>query len=82
MNFETVKAALVDAKKRGFKTIEILIHPAYSNDPRDKTYTSKLINTYIHSKSRRIETRAALSKRMKNLLSSPGIELSTFKEIN
>lgn len=82
MSLETVKAATTDATKRGFKTIEILIHPAYANDPRDKIFTSKLIKKYVHSKTRRTETLAVLSKRMKNLLSSTGIELSSFKDVN
>ncbi|MDO8619146.1 MAG: ChbG/HpnK family deacetylase [Candidatus Daviesbacteria bacterium] len=82
MNFETVKAALENAKNKGFNSIEILIHPAYPNDPRDKTYTSKLIKKYVHQKTRRIETLASLSKKMKHLLSSPGIKLSTFRDIN
>lgn len=80
MNFQTVKAALDDAKKRGFKTIEILIHPAYSKDPRDKTYTSKIIENYVRLNSRRTETAVIQSSRMKELLSSKEIKLSTYKD--
>ncbi len=82
MDFQTIKSALDNAQKRGYKTIEILIHPAYANDPRDKIYTSKLVNKYIHSKARRTETSAALSKKIKNLLSSPIIKLSSFRDLN
>ena len=78
MSFQTIKAALNDAKKKGFRTIEILIHPAYSKDPRDKTYTSRIIKNYVGLKARRIETTTIQSKEMKNILSSTGIELSTY----
>lgn len=81
MNFQTIKAALDDARKRRFKTIEILIHPAYSKDPRDKVYTSQMIKNYVNSKTRQIETLVIQSKKVRDLLFSEGIELSTYKDI-
>lgn len=82
MNLETINAALSDAKNRGFKTLEILIHPAYPKDPRDKIYPSRVIKNYVNSKARKIETAISLSKDMNNILCSPEFTLSTYKDIH
>lgn len=79
MDLQTVKSALNDARKKRFKTIEILIHPAYAKDTRDKTYTSKVVENYVRLNSRLIETSVSLSGEMKNLLSS--VDLSTYGDI-
>lgn len=81
MNFQTVEAAFKDAKNRGYQIIELLIHPAYANDPRDKTYTSKIIKDYVRLKVRQIETSTIQSKTIKELFSFLKIQLATYKDI-
>lgn len=81
MNLQTIQAALEDAKKRHFKSIEILIHPAYPKDHRDKIYTSQVVREYVRQKSRLIETKVSLSKGLKQLFSSTDFKLSTYKNI-
>lgn len=81
MSFEVIKAALQDAKTRGFKTIEILGHPAYSNDPRDKTYTSKAIKDYIHSANRRLETATFQTPQLADLLKETAVETTSYRNL-
>lgn len=78
-----VKNIFADAKKRRLKSIEILGHPAYSGDKRDKKFTSKFIKHYVETKNRGQETKTFLDKN--GLLSSHilknNISLGTFKDV-
>lgn len=81
MDLQTIRAALDDAKKRKYKSIEILIHPAYPKDKRDKIYTSQVVKDYVKLNSRRTETNVSLSKELRNLFLSKDFKLSTYKDI-
>lgn len=81
MSIEVIKAALQDAQERGFKVIEILGHPAYSNDPRDKAYTSEVIRDYVRSVNRRLETATWQSPKLTDLLKATGVETISYRQL-
>lgn len=78
MDYRTIKAVLEDTQKGGYKTIEILGHSAYL-DPRDKTYTSKVIKNYVNTKNRKVETETFQAKQLKDLLST--ITTITYRDL-
>lgn len=79
MNSRAIKAAIENAKKNTFNTVEISAHPAIHNDPRDNIFTSSAIKHYVHLNNREIERCALLDKKTKRLLCRKGIKLSTYK---
>ncbi|QQG43486.1 MAG: ChbG/HpnK family deacetylase [Candidatus Daviesbacteria bacterium] len=81
MDLLTIKAAINDAQKRGYRVIEILTHPAYHSDPRDKIYTSKTIKNYVRSKDRRVETEVSQSEELKHFFSQKKILTINYRNL-
>lgn len=79
MDEDNLKNILIHAGKRRFKLIEIISHPAYPTDPRDKNYTSKRLSRYLTQKNRLTEMEALKSAKVKTLISELKIRAVSYK---
>ena len=81
MSTLTVMTALKDALRRDYNSIEILGHPSYINDLRDKKYETKVYEKFAKSRKRLIEKQAFLSKSIKEFINEEKIQIVPFNKI-
>lgn len=83
MDYKSFEAAIRNATRLGLNTIELLGHPAYSNDKRDKVFSSQAIKEYVNSTERRIETRTFTDKsgKVRKMLKKFGLKRITFRDL-
>lgn len=82
MNSKVIEKVLQYSQKHNLETIEIAAHPAYSNDLRDKIYTSDMIRDYVNSTARVNETATFTNPQTGRLVNEFNIQKTTFKKLS
>ncbi len=81
MLFSVINAILDNAKENSYQLIEILSHPAYPNDPKDVTYTSKQIAHYANIENRLMEAKALKDSRLADYIRQNKIDTVSYKDL-
>ncbi len=82
MDGEIIKSCTSNALKNNFNSIEVLGHPAYINDKRDKKYTSEYIKWYSKLPNRNIERKSFTNNKLKMFFTKLNVSRVTFSEID
>lgn len=81
MDSVTIKACIKNAKQKKFDSIEILGHPAYINDKREKKYTSDYIKWYSTLPNRNLEREAFTNPKLKSFFERMKVQRIAFREL-
>ena len=81
MSFLAINAALLNASRNNYDTIEINSHPAIINDPRDVNYVDNFISKYANLNTREIEHLGLKSQLVKKTIKKYKIKLTNCENI-
>lgn len=81
MDINNIRSVVSDAKKRKFKSIEILSHPGYIKDTRDKIFISPFMEKYSQEINRETEMRTLLNPKLKTFIKENNIKQVKFSDV-
>ncbi len=81
MDTQTIKASVLDAKKRKYKTIEIALHPAFPHYNGETVFTSPYFAFYSNDKARLQEFNTLTDPTLGSFIKAKKITLTTFSSI-
>lgn len=81
MDETAIKSSILHAQKKGYKSIELLGHPALK-DKRDTEFTCQFMAKYSQAKERLVEAKAFQNPKLKTFLTKHQIQLTSFKGLS
>jgi predicted glycoside hydrolase/deacetylase ChbG (UPF0249 family) len=81
MDTQAVKASIIDAKKRKYKTIEIALHPAFPHYNGESVFTSPYFAFYSNNKARQREFETLTDPILASFIKAKNLTLTTFASL-